>query len=978
VLQKALSGRRAQHEIATEFGVGKSTIQNWLRHYGVIMRRNFSENRPQTSGRSDVHFLESCTGMVFLLMMMFLLVVSRPDASLAQGPGYSESVALAEEHAATPDGWQGQSLFVIPDGPESGQGLVFDNGKLVVRTATRSVYYNGNHVGQPGYRIYGLPTKDAAWVTTGNDLTRFLLENHVGGDNVITLTERGLGMDATGTHDAVVEYTVDPQYLMRPTRNPDISRVIPGQYGMHAPFVQPDGMRDEVFSNFKAYYDNWLVTAYSQYPFPWTQLGYTFFWGNGNEPADIQGMSEFIILGGTPVDIYGIYATGSYLYTRNDGDGFSDAPDASFGNGFAGFNIDGACDTVWAGHRFQSRVSADITDGNRNEISIGPGGSVSGGQGILVWSLNYDVTNEGIISGATSGKFGLPGTENTAILFKGDTGTDHGTPVTAGINRVDNKRVISSPGTAIRADSGDTVIVNHGTGTVSGGLYAVQTGGGNDTVTVHGGTMTGKIYLGTGDDRLVVTGRDNPARLNFALDSDYPDAPQVLVRDGGLGGVTIADNTELAVTVNGKKHVGSGHQFLIVDTASLDLDSSSLAVFNDTGLPMISFSSVREGEKLYLQALRDTGYYRENSGNASLGSLIDQLAVTAQGDMSVVLGQLDRSGIADNVRLLEPDVSGGVVQTADETMTRFNRNIMGRLYQALVNRGPGAASDSGHSIAAGPVRPGWWAQGFGSVLHQDEQGSAPGFQADVRGVSLGYDRQVKDMAVAGAGFGFARGRIITDGSVMDTDSDTFQGDLYAGVTQNDFYLGGILSLAYHRYDAGRQIRFGTLERTALSHYSGLQYSGYLEGGRTFSGNGFFLTPLASLHYAALRLGEYDEDGAGSLSLNVDSRNSHLLQTGLGARLAFPMTQESFTVIPELQAVWLYDFAAESQTITAGFREGGGSFAARGPDEPESGFIAGASLTLASRSNGAVLMGYDVEWKKKFAGHSGHIRMSFAF
>jgi transposase len=33
VLQKALSGRKTQHEIATEFGVGKSTIQNWLRHF---------------------------------------------------------------------------------------------------------------------------------------------------------------------------------------------------------------------------------------------------------------------------------------------------------------------------------------------------------------------------------------------------------------------------------------------------------------------------------------------------------------------------------------------------------------------------------------------------------------------------------------------------------------------------------------------------------------------------------------------------------------------------------------------------------------------------------------------------------------------------------------------------------------------------------------------------------------------------------
>ncbi len=33
LLQKALSGRKTQHERATKFGVGNSTIQNWLRHF---------------------------------------------------------------------------------------------------------------------------------------------------------------------------------------------------------------------------------------------------------------------------------------------------------------------------------------------------------------------------------------------------------------------------------------------------------------------------------------------------------------------------------------------------------------------------------------------------------------------------------------------------------------------------------------------------------------------------------------------------------------------------------------------------------------------------------------------------------------------------------------------------------------------------------------------------------------------------------
>ena len=33
VLQKVLSASKPQYEIAKEFGVGKSTIRNWLKHY---------------------------------------------------------------------------------------------------------------------------------------------------------------------------------------------------------------------------------------------------------------------------------------------------------------------------------------------------------------------------------------------------------------------------------------------------------------------------------------------------------------------------------------------------------------------------------------------------------------------------------------------------------------------------------------------------------------------------------------------------------------------------------------------------------------------------------------------------------------------------------------------------------------------------------------------------------------------------------
>jgi len=56
VLQKALSGRKTQHEIATEFGVGKSTIRNWLKHYrnsgdiNLKSKKNAPKTGPLKSG----------------------------------------------------------------------------------------------------------------------------------------------------------------------------------------------------------------------------------------------------------------------------------------------------------------------------------------------------------------------------------------------------------------------------------------------------------------------------------------------------------------------------------------------------------------------------------------------------------------------------------------------------------------------------------------------------------------------------------------------------------------------------------------------------------------------------------------------------------------------------------------------------------------------------------------------------------------
>jgi len=278
------------------------------------------------------------------LLLLFVFNIASSALADALSPNYQESITLSRQHADGPTGWipTDNSIVTIPgDGSTDAQyGLKYDaSGNLVVRTFTKSSYYSSDYVDETNYKIFGSATSAAAWVTTGKDATTFLDNNGVSAANVTDLLERGLGMNNTGTHDVIIEYTIaaNNDKLMRPTKNPDITAYStdPANYGTSASFPAsaPGGMSAATYANFKAYYNYWVTQTYDtavtdSSAFPWTQLGYTFFWGNGETLANIKGMSEFIILGKTVVGIYGIYSPQSYIYTKNDGSNFSSAATA--------------------------------------------------------------------------------------------------------------------------------------------------------------------------------------------------------------------------------------------------------------------------------------------------------------------------------------------------------------------------------------------------------------------------------------------------------------------------------------------------------------------------------------------------------------------------------------------------------------------------------------------------------------------------
>ena len=964
--------------------------------------------------------------LVFVLIL-FIIICSAFTGS-AQMETYSDSLVNAKTNADTPTNWMAayDDIVKISTAGSVGAnpyGLKYYGDQLIIRTASTERAYNGYYwpntpttAGSP-YAVRDGTTIMRSWVTTGNEITSFVDRQNLNANTIVRGLEKGAGMDSTGTHDAIFEMavTVGDHYnphLLRPTRNPDPTKYStnPGEYGTYGKFspgdtpfpASPeeagigrngDPAAEAAYANFKAAYNAWATQSHSDpnvnYRFPWTELGYTYHWGQApNVPkklSEVRGLSEFILLGGTgnsdptktpsgtneegKVVVVGIYATQSYLYTKNDGTKLSNATDAQYGNGFASFNVTGPCNTLWAGANFQ--VGARRDTGAPHTITIGPDGSVSSaqnpGQGILVSSQDYTVTNAGSITAtADTKKFNIAKTENIALLFKGDAAPY--SPQNREVkNTLINSGTITAPGangTAVSAWAGDTEIINAGTITGTGTGYAIRTGAGNDTLTINGGLVDGSIDLGTGTNR-----------FNFTLNKNM--AASALIVNANT--VTLEGNTiAVNITPTGS-NIRNNDSFLIVDAVQPILYNTKLSILNDSALPMITFSDWRTADnlKLYFIAARDNTFYTLRSGNASLGFVLDSLANTATGDIAAVLEDLDFSGNPRNARQMEPNVNSGLLLTSFGTVGQYNNTVLNRIGQIQACRMEDI-NTNGDPTCRETARNSAWTQGFGSYIHQGNTGASDGYTANIWGISLGYDRFLYNNILAGFSFGSARNQVTTHDVNTHTDGDSYQGSIYGSLARNAYYLDAILSFAYNRYDASRHIVFGGINRTAKSNYGGHQYSGYIEGGYAFKIKGIVLTPLMSLQMMHLNLEDYTETEAGALNLKVERQSYNLFQTGLGVKVAYPILKKNVSITPELHSKWLYDFAGDAQQITSSFAGGGASFVTKGADPAHSSGSIGAKLTIMTPSNWSVSLNYDFETKPDFYGHHGWISLRYEF
>ncbi|MBN2190413.1 MAG: autotransporter outer membrane beta-barrel domain-containing protein, partial [Candidatus Aureabacteria bacterium] len=427
-------------------------------------------------------------------------------------------------------------------------------------------------------------------------------------------------------------------------------------------------------------------------------------------------------------------------------------------------------------------------------------------------------------------------------------------------------------------------------------------------------------------------------------------------------------------------YVSDGATFTVIDgpvTSALITNTTQPIIDNSAA---VSFTSSAPGNQSLILTARRTPYndLAGTSNQSAVGKALENAGETgATPDMLLILNELDtfstQEEVQDALNSMEPNVNSSTPQVSFATYNQIINTLTSRLSAIRSGATGMSAGDPASAI-------GIWAKGFSSFIKQDKRDDIEGYKALVWGSSIGADNKFGDYLTLGLGGTYADSTVDPKASnFRDTDIKSYGGTLYASYTNTPWYIDGSFSFMWNTYKGGRNIDFGSVSRHAESDYDGQQYSTYIAGGYQFDLKGIKVSPLASLTWSHLRLESYSETGADSLNLKVKSHDYDLLQSGLGAKIEYNYNMHNgFTFIPEIHAMWLYDFIGDECEVTSRFSGGGGSFETTGIKPARHSLDIGTSLKLDTGSDISLILSYDFELKEDYYGHFGALTLRYDF
>ena len=241
------------------------------------------------------------------------------------------------------------------------------------------------------------------------------------------------------------------------------------------------------------------------------------------------------------------------------------------------------------------------------------------------------------------------------------------------------------------------------------------------------------------------------------------------------------------------------------------------------------------------------------------------------------------------------------------------------------------------------------------------------------GPLFGLDYGVSEHITMGITLGYTRNEMNTPGSSAKGSGNTFQGGAYVGAVFESFHLVGSARYAYSDLESRRRVRFNTLDRTATADFDARDTSIFLEAAYHFKPMGnVIIQPMFSMAYDHLDQASFDENGAGSLNLQIDKQVFDTVQTSLGVRIAmFGRDTEGRYLLPQFRFAYEREWLDNDRSMSATLPTAGpmGAFKIKGAALPRDRVVIGVSSEVGVSDRISLFVDYDLRAGEDLLEHS---------
>jgi outer membrane autotransporter protein len=537
------------------------------------------------------------------------------------------------------------------------------------------------------------------------------------------------------------------------------------------------------------------------------------------------------------------------------------------------------------------------------------------------------------------------------------------------------------------------LILNGGIGgdlTVAGGILSgIGTIGG--TLTLAGSTCSPGNSIGT----MTILG-DYVQNSGSTLDVEVEKTSSGELRSDLLdvsGSATLESGSIISVTdiSSGSRLIGTGDTFTIIEADGGVTDNG--AAITDTST-VLSFSGLVSGNNYQLVATREAFAANVNGGNRSsvLGAIDSDVGI-ATGDYITLINALtalDSAQLNDAAEKLSPLPYASTTKVSLRTTQQMTGNLANylsarrsgiervrmfdtqarerqlliadasndpRMLAYVINENKRISKmqqNESDSQIRGFIRP------FGVFYDHDSTPTLTGFRAKAVGAQFGFDKSRGPNLIMGIGGGYSHSFINFNESRGEGDTDSFRAGPYVTYFKDDFFLDTLVSFGYHENKNKRNIKLGTINRTAKSNYHAYDLSAYIGGGYDFHIKKLTVTPTASLQYIRYHNESFKETGAGAAGLNVDAATSNSLRSKLGITLSTVTELHGTKIVPELFAGWAHEFM-NNEDLKARFAEGTAKFTTDVDSNRDDSVYFGAGVSALLKKNISAFVRYEGEY-----------------